>query len=206
VTALFLSAMGLGIAFCLPPGAVTAEAIRRGLRGGYWAVLRLELGSLIGDATWAALALVGAAFLVQAPVARVTLGVCGGLLLLWLAFQAFQGARSGDVPKASPDSSRRDFTTGALLSLTNPLSIAFWLGVGGASVATQSSRPEPMDFVIFFGGFLLSCFLYCFAAAAVIAWGRALLRPRFFRVVYVLSGLGLLYFGGRLIVRTLFTT
>ena len=29
---LFLSAFGLGIAFCAPPGAVTAEAVRRGWR------------------------------------------------------------------------------------------------------------------------------------------------------------------------------
>ncbi len=72
---LFVSAFGLGLAFCAPPGAVTAEALRRGLERGFWSVLLLELGSLVGDATWAALALFGAAagrvgFLRPASAAR----------------------------------------------------------------------------------------------------------------------------------------
>ena len=52
---LFFAAFGLGLAFCAPPGAVTAEAVRRGLSRGFRAALLLELGSLVGDAFWAAL-------------------------------------------------------------------------------------------------------------------------------------------------------
>lgn len=198
---ILVSAFLLGIAFCLPPGAVTAEAIRRGLSGGYWSVLRLEFGSLIGDATWAALALAGAAVIVQQPVARTALGIVGSLLLVWLASEALRSARSGELPKAAADSHHRDFVTGALLSLTNPLSVAFWLGVGGASVATQEATPTPADFAVFFVGFLGACVVYCFAAAAVIGSARSLLSPPFFRVLNLVSGLGLLFFAVSLFVK-----
>jgi chemosensory pili system protein ChpE len=52
--ALFWTAFALGLAFCAPPGAVTAETLRRGIHRGFAGALFLELGSLVGDATWAA--------------------------------------------------------------------------------------------------------------------------------------------------------
>src|SRR2546423_3713334 len=81
---LFLSAFGLGLAFCAPPGAVTAEALRRGLARGFRPALLMQLGSLIGDAPWAALALTGAAWLAQPSALRGVLrgaGAPGPLLL-----------------------------------------------------------------------------------------------------------------------------
>jgi chemosensory pili system protein ChpE len=53
---LFLASFALGLAFCAPPGAITAEALRRGLARGFRPALLVELGSLIGDATWALIA------------------------------------------------------------------------------------------------------------------------------------------------------
>jgi len=70
MTTLFLSSLVLGIAFCAPPGIITAEAVRRGLARGFRPALWVELGSLNGDATWAIIALAGAAFVVQNAVAR----------------------------------------------------------------------------------------------------------------------------------------
>jgi threonine/homoserine/homoserine lactone efflux protein len=50
---LFLFACGLAILFCAPPGAITAQALRRGFVDGFKAAFLLEVGSLVGDATWA---------------------------------------------------------------------------------------------------------------------------------------------------------
>ena len=130
MTLLFVSGFGLGIAYCAPPGAVTAEALRRGLERGFRSVLLLEFGSLIGDATWAALALAGAAVLVQYQPVRLVLGLVGACFLLRLAWRAFYQARVGAMPKAVTAAPKCDFGTGALLSLANPHGIAFWLGVG----------------------------------------------------------------------------
>jgi chemosensory pili system protein ChpE len=184
---------------CLPPGVVTAQALRRGLAGGFWPVLALELGSLIGDATWAAIALVGAAFLVQSATVRLLLGTVGTLFLLWLAWSAGRDAWRGAMPKAANTSTRSDFATGALLSLTNPLSIAFWLGVGSVVVAARAAHPRPIDFAVFFAGYLGACTLYCFVAAALFAWGRRLVRPAAFRGANLACAAALAYLGLRLL-------
>jgi len=62
---LFTSSLLLGIVFCAPPGAIAAEAVRRGFAKGFRPALFVEFGSLVGDATWAIVALVGLAVLVQ---------------------------------------------------------------------------------------------------------------------------------------------
>ncbi len=199
MVSLFVSAFGVGLAFCAPPGAVTAEALRRGLSRGFWSALLLELGSLLGDAAWAAFALAGAALLVEQVAVRVLLSLVGVGFLLRLAWAALRAARSGGAPQASDRLLVGDFASGALLSLANPLAVAFWLGVGGTMVTFGVAEPGRTHFAVFFAGFMLAATLWCFAVAAVIAWGRRWLTPRLFRAINLLCALALGSFGMRLL-------
>lgn len=202
---LFVWAFGLSIAFCAPPGPVTAEALRRGLARGFRPALLLELGSLVGDATWAAIALAGSAFLVQNAPVRLVLGAAGAFFLLHLAWAALSDARTGRTPPTgSPTvASRGDFATGAFVSLANPNAVAYWLGIGGGIVAARVGTPGPGDFAVFFGGFMLGATLWCFFISGLIAWGRQWMTPAFFRAVNLTCALALGYFGLRLCVDTL---
>jgi hypothetical protein len=62
-----LLASGLGIVVNAAPGAVFAESLRRGMRGGFRGAFAVQVGSLVGDAVWAILGLagVGALFLLD---------------------------------------------------------------------------------------------------------------------------------------------
>ncbi len=198
---LFVTAFGLGIAFSAPPGAVTAEAIRRGFARGFRAILLVELGSLIGDAVWAAIGLTGAgALMAYAPV-RVLLGVIGGGVILRLALAALADAWGGSLLGRVPaSSSYGDLTVGALISLTNPYAVAFWLGIGGALSFTGLARPTLSDFGTFFAGFMIAALSWCFLLSAVVGYARSVVKRIIFRVINVLCGLTLLFFGIRLLV------
>jgi hypothetical protein len=65
---LFVSAFGLSLALWAVPGAVTTEALRRGLTRRWWSVSFLLLGTLAGDALWASVS-----FLFAASLAWVSL-------------------------------------------------------------------------------------------------------------------------------------
>lgn len=203
--AIFLMAFGLGIAICLPPGPIIAEAIRRGTARGFRAALALELGSIIGDITWAVIALIGAAFLVQNAVARLILGFAGVGLLLWLAWGALRDAWTGHMPKALEDASHQDdFRTGAAISLANPQAIAFWLTIGGSIASTGlSDTPGAQHFTMFFAGYLLALILYCFGVSALVAWGRRFITPTVMRGLNVICALALSYFAVILLSDTL---
>jgi chemosensory pili system protein ChpE len=196
MTSLFISAIGLGIAFSAPPGAVTAESLRRGMICGFWAVLFVQFGSLIGDAFWAIAALVGTAFLVQNVPAQLVLGMVGTILLLRLAWGALRDAHSGAMPGENEyTSSKGHFMTGALISLANPWAVAFWLGLGGAVTALKGNNAQADTLVIFFCGFMTGAVFWCFFVSGLIAWGRGFITPRFFRLINLVCGIGLGYFG-----------
>jgi chemosensory pili system protein ChpE len=197
---LFLSSLVLGIAYCAPPGIITAETIRRGFVRGFWPALMVQMGSLVGDMTWALIAVTGAAFVVQNTVARIILSLLGIILLLFLAWNALQDARHSRLPQAGKSNSiEGDFATGAILSLTNPYAVAFWAGVGSTVIMAATPNPQWFHFATFFLAFLIGAILWCLFLSGLVAWGRQWLRPGFFRWVNLICGLFLGFFALQLL-------
>jgi threonine/homoserine/homoserine lactone efflux protein len=198
---LFASAVGLGVAYNAAPGAVNAEAVRRGLARGFRPALLVQLGALIGDSTWAALALTGTAFLVRSKSVALVLGVVGACFLLRLAWSALQEAWSGGLPRAKGRASRGDFATGTFFSLANPFALAFWTGIGGGMTASGAGG-QPGSFAVLWAGFVLGALVWCLSIPIVIGWGRQFVRPSVFRLVNALCGVSLGYFGLALVWNT----
>ncbi|MDQ6604783.1 MAG: LysE family translocator [Chloroflexota bacterium] len=201
-SALLVSAIGLGIAYCAAPGAVNTEAVRRGLARGFRPVLLVQLGSLIGDAIWAALALTGTAFLVQHRPLRLVLGIAGACFLLRLAWSALQEAWRGGLPRAHGQTGRGDFATGIVFSLANPFALAFWTGIGAGFATMDTGGSSSGRFAVLFAGFVVGALCWCASTPFVIAWGRRFVRPAVFRWINALCGLGLGYFGLTLLWHT----
>jgi threonine/homoserine/homoserine lactone efflux protein len=196
---LFLSSFILAIAFCAPPGVITAETVRRGAARGFFPALLVQLGSLVGDTTWAVIALTGLAFVVQNNLAKIVLSLVGILLMLKLAWGAIRDAREGkELAAYTSHTHRGDFTNGAFLSLGNPMNIVFWTGLGTTVFASISGRPQPTDFAIFFAGFLCGAVLWCFIMAGIVAWGRKFVTPTFFRWVNFACAVALGFFAVQL--------
>ena len=196
---LFISSFVLAIAFCAPPGVITAETVRRGAARGFAPALFVQFGSLVGDTTWAIIALTGLAFLVQNSLARIVLSLVGIFLMLKLAWDAMNEAHHGkEWDTSAIASTRGDFANGAFLSLGNPMNIVFWTGLGTTVFASISGKPQPVDFAIFFSGFLSGAILWCFVMAALVAWGRRFVTGTFFRWVSAFCGVALVFFALRL--------
>lgn len=192
---LFISSFFLAIAFCAPPGVVTAETVRRGAARGFFPALFVQFGSLVGDTTWAVIALTGLAFIIQNPIAKTVLSIIGIALMLKLAWDAINDARHGkELVLDLSTSNRGDFANGAFLSLGNPLNIVFWTGLGTTVFASISGNPQPIHFTIFFAGFLGGAILWSFFIASLVAWGRKFVTPVFFRWVNLTCGIALAYF------------
>ena len=198
---LLASAVLLGLVFSATPGAVNAESLRRGIARGFRPALAVQLGSLMGDMVWAAVALSGTAFLVRDRPLALGLGIVGACFLLRQAFAAFRGAVRGDTQQVSPSRARGDFITGSFFSLTNPFALAFWLGLGaGVAADAHASLPAAVGFC---AGFFTGALIWCTAFAALVSTGRRYANSHILRAVDALTGIALSYFGIRLLWRTL---
>lgn len=192
---LAISSFILGIVFCAPPGIITAETIRRGFARGFRPALLVQFGSLVGDSTWSLIALTGLAFLVQNNTAQILLSLVGMGIMIRLAWDALKAAQTADEAHATrPATEYGDFTTGALLSLSNPFNIVFWTGIGATAFSGIPDGPQLPHFIIFFTAFMAGAFLWCFFMAGLVAWGRKFITSAFFRWVNLVCGLALGFF------------
>ena len=193
MSSIFISALLLGFIFNAAPGAVFAETLRRGLQGGYRPALQVQLGSLLGDATWAAIGLSGLALILSSDTLRAPLALVGGLYLAWLGYQSLCDAYQ--LPSAGAQTqqlSRGALSSGAALSLTNPQNIFYWASIGGAMASLGLDQPSPVHLSVFFAGFMLSSLLWCFICAGLVDWFRRSTSMLWHRMTYALCGITLL--------------
>ncbi len=202
--ALFISAFAMSLAFAAQPGVIGFEALRRGLAHGWRAALHVELGSLLGDGFWALLALLGASFLFRNPLAASALAVFGCVLLLRFAWDAWRASRSDIALTSAGDARRNHLAAGAMLSLSNPQNITFWLGMSGTIIGIGFLDPQPEHLLIFFAGFMIAQVCWCFFFATVVEIGRRrLLNQRLFRWINLACAAFLGYMGLKLLIGTL---
>jgi threonine/homoserine/homoserine lactone efflux protein len=200
--ALFVSAFTLSLAFCAPPGAVTTEALRRGLRG-YRAVLLFELGAMVGGGAWAALGLAGAGALSEMLFARLLLASTGALLMLRLAAHALAETRRGGLPDAPGCASSGDFGSGVMIALANPFAVVFWLGAANELNPSGAGQLGAVQLAAIVTGFVLGNLVYRVGLVALIAGGRRFLSATTFRSLNLISAVLLVFFSLQLVTRTL---
>ena len=196
MVALFASAFLLGLLFNAAPGAIFAESLRRGIKGGFSPAFAVQIGSLIGDFAWAVLGLLGAAALFTLPYVELPLALAGAGLLFWLSWQSLRDAAS-PVPEFDPSAGKPGsaFAVGAALSLSNPLNITYWAALGGTVTALGVADPGWRAFTVFLAGFMLSSVLWCFFCAGLIAMSRRYVGPILWVSINAGCAIGLAIFG-----------
>jgi hypothetical protein len=118
---LFVSAFGLSLALWAVPGAVTTEALRRGLTRRWWSVSFILLGTLAGNALWASVSFLFANILARNTLAHGLLGALETIVLLSLAWGSLKAGWSKRQAAARETPIHGDVATGALLSRLEPL-------------------------------------------------------------------------------------
>ena len=193
MTTLFISAFFLGLVFNAAPGAVFAETVRQGVRGGFRPALLVQAGSLVGDATWAILGLAGIGLAMQLDALRWPLGLAGAAYLAWLSWDSWKAARVEHTMDAGAATAAQGaLKKGMALSLTNPQNIAYWAAMGGAMGTVGVAHPGAADYAVFFTGFMVASVVWCFVCAAVVDLVFRRLGARWARFTYRLCAVALL--------------
>lgn len=191
---IFFYALVFGFVFCLSPGAVLAETLRRGLLHGFTPALLVQVGSLVGDAVWAVVGLTGIALLIQHDAVRVPLTVVCALYLAWLGVRSLLDA--WHLPEADSNvarSGKSALAVGAAISLANPKNIVYWGALGSALSGIVGATPSHGQTLMFFAGFMLASVLSCFLIAALVNLLRQNASPLWQRISYGACGVVLIY-------------
>lgn len=194
------SAAGLGFAYAALPGAVNAEALRRGVAGGFRRSLLVHVGGLIGAGFWAIVALTGTSVLARYDGVTIALGLIGAAFLIRLTVIAIRGALSDELPADVAPRSGADLTVGMVVGIANPAGLPFWTGLASDVILRGSNQSlETGRAALFVTGVLLGSFLWGCTLSALIAWGRQYLKAGFFRAVNALCAVAFGYFAARML-------
>lgn len=187
-----------GLSFNAAPGPVWAESLRRGLTGGFGPAFAVQIGSLVGDAAWAVLGLLGASLMIDTPLLMSLLSLAGGALLVHMGVQGLRDALRAPVAAPRPiiGQTKGALLAGAGLSLGNPQNIGIWVALVGVLPSLGLPVPTDRDLGWFFAGFMAASVLWCFVCAGIIGLIHRNFSPGTQRAMTGTCGLFLLAAGG----------
>ena len=197
----FIQAFILGLLFNATPGVVFTETIKRGINGGFFPALYVQIGSLAGDALWAILGLLGIGILLNIDILKFPLSIIGIIYLIYLAYDSFISSNiKYEKIVVSKSMKNNALKSGVFLSITNPQNIAYWAALGSSFGALGIANPQTSHYFIFFFGFISSSILWCFVCALAVEkifkYTNSIIKKYIFRIcaiVFLYLAVGTFY-------------
>lgn len=196
----------LGISVAAPVGPSSLSIINRGLVGGFGPSILVGLGTATADAAYLFLVRFGVApLLTTLPWLRPALWVFGFVMLTYLGVSGLASARKiGGIPTAGGDGeksrntapstfSSASYLAGLGLTLGNPMTILFWLTLGGASFSRLAHLGDAAMTAFVFAT-LTGIVLWFVTLSALVSYFRRFLGPSLLRIVTTTASLVLLGF------------
>jgi threonine/homoserine/homoserine lactone efflux protein len=188
----------IGVAIALPVGPVITEIIRRGLRAGFLAAWHVGLGASASHAILVSLTLLGVVALLDRPIWHAILGAAGILVLGYLGVDAFRASThppvaDGPAPPGHP------FVVGFGIGIANPITLLWFLTVGGGLIAAHSGGGMGRLAVAFGVSFVTGVLCWDTVVAGLAGYGRRWMGAKTLKALNVTAGLVFFGFALRLL-------
>jgi threonine/homoserine/homoserine lactone efflux protein len=160
----FLQGLGFGLVLQVSVGPVCIAVLHQGLSQGFRRAWAMAWGAALVDALYIVLSVLGVSALLQIGPARMAIGLAGAGLLVFFGVRYLRAPAQITRVEASGASLGKSFAYGVGLTLTNPLTILFWVGVLGAMMSTHTFS-QPGGVVFFAVGCVAATLLFLTAVA-----------------------------------------
>ena len=200
MTRLGAAGLGLGLFFAAQIGPVTLLIVRSVLRGRRGFAVGLAMATAVAavDVVYSVIGLAGAGRLLAGDAVRLALGLGGATILVFVGVRtAWSGIRARiglelDDEIVAP---RPAFVTALAATAVNPLTIALWTVAFPAAAPAAATHSVVDAAAVVVGVAVGTLIWYCGFSTAVAAL-RRYVGDRILHCVDVLTGLGLVGFGG----------
>ncbi|MDQ0220445.1 amino acid transporter [Peribacillus cavernae] len=186
----------LGLSLAAPIGPINAAQLDRGIKNGFWNAWILGLGAALADAIYMGLVYLGVVHFLETPFMKTFLWLFGFFVLIYTGIESMISAgKISTGENRSKESLPKSFFAGFLMSLSNPLTILFWLGIYGSVLANASSKYDFDKLLLFSCAIFFGIFIWDFSMAFMASTARRFLTPSLLKMISLLSGLSLVGFG-----------
>ncbi|TYR81419.1 amino acid transporter [Priestia megaterium] len=192
----FFSYIFLGLSLAAPIGPINAAQLDKGIKNGFWHAWLLGIGATVADALYMILVYFGSLHFLGSDFMKTFLWSFGAFVLIYTGIESLMSAgKIVQSKKTKNEPVLKCFFSGFILSLTNPLTILFWLGIYGSVLAKTADAYATEQLVMYSCAIFIGVLSWDITMAALASTFRKYLSAHFLTVVSILSGVSLIGFG-----------
>ncbi|WP_458412843.1 LysE family transporter [Schinkia sp. CFF1] len=193
---IFLSYVFLGLSLAAPIGPVNAAQLDRGIKYGFIHSWLVGIGAMMADGIYMLIVYLGLVTFIDTPIVQTFLWLFGAFVLLYTGFESMINAGKINIENSRHfEPFHKAFLSGFMMSLTNPLTILFWLGIYGSLLARTAATATKNELIIYSIAILLGLLVWDLTMATVSSSFRKILTSRLLVLISGVSGLSLIGFG-----------
>jgi threonine/homoserine/homoserine lactone efflux protein len=192
----FFSFVLLGLSLAAPIGPINAAQLDKGIKKGFWHAWVFGWGAILADFVFIALVFFGVVHFLDNSFMKTFLWLFGFFVLTYTGIESLLSAGKIEVnARKAKDSLFSSFLTGFIMSLSNPLSILFWLGIYGSILANSASKYDMDHLLLYSSGILIGLLTWDFVMAIIASTFRRFLSKPILMGISIISGISLIGIG-----------
>lgn len=192
----FISYVLLGISLSAPIGPVNAAQLDKGIRGGFFHAWLVGIGALVADILYMLLVYFGVVHFLNTPFMKTFLWLFGFFILTYTGIDSLKEAGKVELDEMrGGEPLMKSLLSGFMMSVSNPLSILFWLGIYGSVLAHTGPAAGTPELIVSSCAIIAGLIIWDLTMAGFASMFRRFLTDRILVVISILSGLSLVGFG-----------
>ena len=187
----------LGVSLAAPIGPVNAAQLDTGIKNGFLHAWIFGIGALIADVLYMSMVYVGIGQIIDSTLVKTILWSFGCFVLTYTGVESLLSLHKIELVMKSGKKTllKRSFLTGFFMSLLNPLTILFWLGIYGSVLAETAETFAKNQLTIFSLAIIAGIILWDTIMATISSGARRLLSIGLLKVISIISSLSMIGFG-----------
>ncbi|MFC4098761.1 LysE family transporter [Paenibacillus xanthanilyticus] len=195
---LLLSYMLLGLSLSAPIGPINAAQLDAGIKKGFLHSWFVGVGAMVADMLYMLLVYLGFVHFIDIPFMKSFLWLFGCFVLVYTGVESLMRAGKLQLSAIDPHVKEpllKSFVSGFLMSLSNPMTILFWVGIYGSVIAEAAVSHTGMKLLICSLAILGGIIIWDLTMASIASSFRRWLSNGLLRGVATVSGCSLIGFG-----------
>jgi L-lysine exporter family protein LysE/ArgO len=192
----FLGYILLGLSLAAPIGPINAAQIDKGIKHGFMHSWLIGVGAVVADGIYMLLVYLGVVHFLESSFMKTFLWSFGCFVLIYTGIETLLTANKlkiGDSRKKEP--LLKSFMSGFFMSISNPLTILFWLGIYGSVLAKTAATYETAQLILYSSAIFIGLLIWDVTMAGIASNFRRFLTSKFLVGISIFSGVSLIGFG-----------
>lgn len=187
----------LGISLAAPVGPVNAAQLNTGIKNGFFHAWIFGFGALLADILYMMVVYFGVGQFIDSPYIKLFLWTFGCFVLTYTGIESIFTLHKVklNLYKEKRTRLRQSLSSGFILSLLNPLSILFWIGIFGSVLAEASQKFTGNQLFFYSSAIIAGILLWDTFTAFLSSGARKFLSNKFLVIISFISSFSMLAFG-----------